>query len=128
MQADRPAVTCSRRVRSPSYTARHNMRASIGADTRQAASAFGARRAIGFAGLALVFIILASAAGWWWWQRLSATTRPDIPPLDLSMLFVDATPVTVTFPVGGERVVWHTTADEVRRSVTLWRRMHLADW
>lgn len=74
----------------------------------------------------LVTILAAGLA--WWWQRWAAIRLPVVPAIDISALFTDATPVTVTFPAGGERVAWNTTADEVRRSVTLWRRMHLADW
>jgi hypothetical protein len=76
----------------------------------------------------VLFVTVVAAGLAWWWQRWSATSVPVISAVDISALFTDATPVAVTFPAGGERVTWNTTADEVRRSVTLWRRMHLADW
>ena len=76
---------------------------------------------------ALVVTALAAVLAWWW-QRWSATALPTVRAIDISALFTDSTPVTVTFAAGRERVRWNTTADEVRRSVTLWRRMHLADW
>ena len=61
-------------------------------------------------------------------QRAIHLAPPPIEPLDLSTLFVDATPVVVTYPAGDERIHVTTTADEVRHSRTLSRRMHLADW
>jgi hypothetical protein len=53
---------------------------------------------------------------------------PHAPAIDLSAALVDATPIMVTITVGNERVERRTTVDDVRRSVTLWRSMHLADW
>ncbi len=85
------------------------------------------RRAVMVA-VVLVLAVIAGGPARWWWQRWSRIDLPGVPSLDISTLFVDSTPVTVTFPAGSERVTWNTTADEVRRSVTLWRRMHLADW
>jgi hypothetical protein len=76
-----------------------------------------------------VLVVPVLAAGLAWWsQRWFATTLPPIAPLDISAVFTDSTPVTITFPAGAERLTWNTTADEVRASVTLWGRMHLADW
>ncbi|HSK08612.1 MAG TPA: transglycosylase SLT domain-containing protein [Vicinamibacterales bacterium] len=74
----------------------------------------------------LVVIVPTGAAVWL--QHWLATTVPAVEPLDLYPLFVDTTPVTVTLAAGGQRVEWQATADEVRTSPALWRRMHLANW
>ena len=103
------------------------MRAEVRGGVPHTADGRRGRQIVAATAAVLVVAVLA-AGGAWWGHRWSATSVPVVPALDISALFTDATPVTVTFPAGGERVTWNTTADEVRRSVTLWRRMHLADW
>jgi hypothetical protein len=76
----------------------------------------------------LLLLLGSAAAGYVWVQRRIATTLPSVPSIDPYTLFVDDTPVTVTIAAGGERVEWRATADDVRTSPALWRRMHLAQW
>lgn len=73
-------------------------------------------------------LLLASAAGHAWIRQRIETTLPAVPSLNPYHTLVDTYPVTVTVTAGGERIKWRTTADEIRTNVTLWRRMHLADW
>jgi hypothetical protein len=95
--------------------------------TGQAAAPFvvGWRRRI------VVVMCLALAggviSGRRWLQRY-ALQVPGIAAVDLRAAYTDLTPVAVTFTAGAERISLTTTADEVRRSVTLWRRMELSDW
>jgi hypothetical protein len=76
--------------------------------------------------------VLAAAAGGLatgqWLERYLTSSPPVVPAPDLRHLFVDASPVTVTVSGGGDEATWLTTAAEVRSSVALWRRMHLANW
>jgi hypothetical protein len=69
-----------------------------------------------------------SATGVAWMRRALATTVPIVPPRDLSGLFFDHTPVTVRLRVGRLQPEWPTTAGDIRSNVTLWRRLHLAEW
>jgi len=81
--------------------------------------------------LALLLLLLALITvpvGELWLRRSldSTLSRPPAPDL-LSGLF-DRTPVTVIYTVAGQRLPWHTTADDLRSNLTLWRHMHLAEW
>ena len=58
----------------------------------------------------------------------SSTDLPRVAPVDVARLFLDPTPVTVGWQVGGEHFRFSVTADDVRLNLTLWRRMRLADW
>jgi hypothetical protein len=61
-------------------------------------------------------------------ERWLGSVPPSPARLDLTRLFGDPTPVTVTISGAGGRGSWRTTVEEVRESRELWRRMHLADW
>jgi hypothetical protein len=79
--------------------------------------------------LAVVLALVAfPVVGLVWLRRSLETTAPVVLPPDLLKIFFDTTPVTVVFTFEGEQVVRHTTADDIRSNVTLWRHMHLAEW
>src|SRR5688572_9414504 len=80
--------------------------------------------------VAAVFFItcVGSVIGSRLWLQRHAPTAPPIAPIDLQAAYIDSTPVVVTFAAGTERVSLTTAADEVRRNVTLWRRMDLSNW
>ena len=86
-------------------------------------------RARHLAWLGILALLIASAAGGFVWlrQRL-AIDFPHVPSIDVYGVFFDDTPVTITVTARGFRYGWRTTADEIRKDVSLWRRMHLADW
>jgi hypothetical protein len=43
-------------------------------------------------------------------------------------LFAEPVVLSITVSTAGQQAPWITTAQEVRESVELWKRMHLADW
>jgi hypothetical protein len=89
------------------------------------------RRARGVAAAVAVFLVLAvagAASGLVWLQHEVEASVPAVHPVDIYAALIDATPVTVTLTLDGERVPVDTTADDVRLNLTLWRQMHLADW
>ena len=53
---------------------------------------------------------------------------PAVAAIDPYAAYVDRTPVRISFAVGAERLVQRVSADEVRRSPALWRRMQFSDW
>jgi len=79
-------------------------------------------------GIALLIVAPVVATVSTWLPGSLVTTLPAVRPIDLYRVFVDSTPITVTIAAGGERVEWGTTAADVRASIGLWRRMHLANW
>ena len=76
----------------------------------------------------IVIVLSLGTATYVWLERYMQVALSDVPPIDVYAPFVDSTPVTVTFPLGSDGITWHTTAEEVRHGVILWRRMHLANW
>jgi hypothetical protein len=83
------------------------------------------RRAAAMLALLLVW---CAVAGYVWLQRYLDVRPPQIAPIDVHAAFVDSTSVTVTYPAGDQLMSWAATADDVRHDLTLWRRMHLANW
>jgi Transglycosylase SLT domain len=81
-------------------------------------------------GMLIVVTALAVTGEWGEARSRSAVaaSMPGVSPIDIYALLVDATPLTVTIAGADSDLPWRTTVDEVRRSPTLWRRMHLADW
>ena len=72
-------------------------------------------------------IVALLAAGFVWLRHSLETTPPLVESPDLVGIFFDATPVTIG-STGADQVQWQTTADDIRGNLTLWRRMHLAEW
>ncbi len=99
-----------------------------GAVARRRREAAVARRR----GRVLFMVLVAAIAGSLAFRtgidRYTYTVPPFVPAIDIFTPLIDATPVTVTFPAGGEQIPWRTTADAVREDLMLWRRMHLANW
>ena len=78
-------------------------------------------------GMSLAVGITITGAGVWLHRHLEVV-RPHVPPVDPYTALFDLTPLTVTITAGTETVPWSTTVHDIQTDVTLWRRMHLADW
>lgn len=76
----------------------------------------------------VLLLVWSAAVGHAWLQRYFDVRPPHVTPIDLYAASVDSSPVTVTFNAGDELISLATTADDVRRNLMLWRRMHLANW
>ena len=89
----------------------------------------GARRTLlrALIGLSFVLGLAVWGAGVWLHRHLD-TVAPEVPEVDPYTALFDLTPLTVTITAASERVPWPTTVHDIQSDVTLWRRMHLADW
>lgn len=87
------------------------------------------RRRCVLAGLVCITLVTSAAfSSYAWLLHQTRASIPRVPGIDVYAALFDATPITVTITVGAERLNQDTTFDDVQRNVTLWRRMHLADW
>lgn len=79
--------------------------------------------------LTLGIVVAAAALRAYEWVRTAAvrTTSP-VSAIDLERTLFPPVPVTVLVAAQHEFAPWHTTAEEVTGSRTLWRRMHLMHW
>ena len=78
--------------------------------------------------MSVAALIAGLAGGYAWMRHTADIILPIVAPIRVASLFFDATPVTVTITIAGKQIELQTTADDIRLNVTLWRRMHLADW
>jgi hypothetical protein len=78
--------------------------------------------------LAITLVAVSTIGGLLWVRHYLKTTPPPVQAPDLLSLFFDTSPVLVVNTVAGQRVPWHTTAEDIRNNLTLWRHMHLAEW
>lgn len=76
--------------------------------------------------LTLALLTLAVGADRW----LRVTTLASLPAAaaPTAKLFRDPVTLSITVSAGHDRAPWVTTDQELRESVQLWKRMHLADW
>jgi hypothetical protein len=62
------------------------------------------------------------------WLEKYSLNPPAVARVDLLRAYIDGTPVGVIFSAGDERIRVSVSADELLRNISLWRRLHLADW
>jgi hypothetical protein len=86
----------------------------------------GRRAALAVAGvLGLVALIAVGADRW---LRITTFESMPLSVRPASRLFVEPQVIAITVSTGTASAPWVTTDQELRDSVEMWKRMHLADW
>lgn len=111
---------------APSVAVAERLASPVAPESAPPVSAGGRRRVLALS--AVLLLLCTTALGQLWLTQYVALEVAPVAPIDAFAGYTDPTPVTATFSAGDQRVAWPTTADDLRRNVTLWRRMRLADW
>jgi hypothetical protein len=75
--------------------------------------------------MATLIIVVGAADRW---LRLTTFESTPVVPVPGSRLFAAPVVRSITVSAAGQRAPWVTTDQELRGSVEMWKRMHLADW
>lgn len=87
-----------------------------------------AARRLRVGGIVVALFAGYTGAGLEWIRSELTSTAPRAERVDILAALTDASLVTVSQSEGPVHRLVHTTADDVRLNVTLWRDMTLADW
>ena len=81
-----------------------------------------------YAAAAVIGVAIAAAGAADRWLRTTTFEAIPTPSQPVSRLFETPVAMSITVSTAGQSAPWATTDQELRDSVEMWKRMHLADW